>query len=226
MHFIGIDPGKAGGLACIRADRSIVCVAYWPDTEHELLSMLVELGAPTPSAAILERVSASPQMGVTSAFKFGMNVGVWRCALTACRIPFEEVPPSKWMAVMGVQDPNARGRLGAKRKKRDKNISKRKAQALFPEVDVTHATADALLLAEYCRRLHVSAVHPTKPVQQEMPYGENERDTEEDRRLEQRETDTRTEAFIEDVVAFVRRGQRAAQAAAKVAAGNGKPGHR
>jgi hypothetical protein len=36
--------------------------------------------------------------------------------------------------------------------KGDKNVSKRRAQELFPQLKVTHATADALLIAEYGRR--------------------------------------------------------------------------
>jgi hypothetical protein len=35
----------------------------------------------------------------------------------------------------------------------DKNISKRRAQELFPSLKITHAVADALLIAEYGRRL-------------------------------------------------------------------------
>ena len=34
----------------------------------------------------------------------------------------------------------------------DKNVTKRKAQSLFPWVKVTHAIADSMLLAEYCRQ--------------------------------------------------------------------------
>lgn len=36
----------------------------------------------------------------------------------------------------------------------DKNITKQRAQQLFPSAKVTHKIADALLLAEYCRRVH------------------------------------------------------------------------
>jgi hypothetical protein len=37
--------------------------------------------------------------------------------------------------------------------KGDKNITKRKAQELFPEIKITHAIADSLLIAEYGRRV-------------------------------------------------------------------------
>jgi hypothetical protein len=38
-----------------------------------------------------------------------------------------------------------------------KALHKERAQALFPGVRVTHALADALLLAEYARRLEAGA---------------------------------------------------------------------
>jgi hypothetical protein len=37
--------------------------------------------------------------------------------------------------------------------KGDKNVTKRRAQQLFPQLKVTHAIADALLIAEYGRRV-------------------------------------------------------------------------
>ena len=33
----------------------------------------------------------------------------------------------------------------------DKNVTKNRAQQLWPTIKVTHAIADALLLGEYCR---------------------------------------------------------------------------
>jgi hypothetical protein len=36
----------------------------------------------------------------------------------------------------------------------DKNVSKAKAQQLFPTMKITHAVADALLLAAYAQRLY------------------------------------------------------------------------
>jgi hypothetical protein len=33
----------------------------------------------------------------------------------------------------------------------DKNVTKARAQQLFPGVKISHITADALLLAEFCR---------------------------------------------------------------------------
>ena len=79
-------------------------------------------------------------MGVKSAFTFGEGFG-WLCmALTAAGIPWRTVRPQAWQKELGCLT------------KGDKNVSKRKAQALFPELTITHATADALLIAEWLRR--------------------------------------------------------------------------
>jgi len=85
-------------------------------------------------------VHYSTQMGVKSAFTFGEGYGRLQMALTALGIPYERVRPAAWQKAIGCMT------------KGDKNVSKRKAQELFPDLKVTHAIADALLIAEYNRR--------------------------------------------------------------------------
>lgn len=142
MICIGIDPGKSGGLAFLYDAGP--AVYPMPATEIDLWRLLG--GLSEPARAMLERVSSSPQMGVVSAFTFGAGYGRLRMALAAAGIPFDEVSPARWQAAMGC-------RSGG-----DKNVTKRRAQELFPAERVTHAVADALLLAEYCRRLHTGVL--------------------------------------------------------------------
>lgn len=150
-YFLGIDPGKGGGIVILDHLGTVIRAIKMPATDRDLLEALgvhfPTVGAEsegaiwvTPTRALLERVSSSPQMGVVSAFTFGKGYGAVQMALTAARIPFDLVSPQCWQQAMGC-------RTGG-----DKNISKRRAQQLFPTVTVTHAIADALLLAEYCRR--------------------------------------------------------------------------
>ena len=68
-------------------------------------------------------------------------------ALIAAGIPFEEVIPRTWQKGVGIT-PRGKGET----KTRFKNRLKAKASQLFPKVNVTLATADALLIAEFCRR--------------------------------------------------------------------------
>jgi hypothetical protein len=90
--------------------------------------------------AALESVWSSPQMGVKSAFTFGNGFGHLEMALTALGVPYERVRPAVWQKAMGCLT------------KGDKNVSKRRAQEFFPALKVTHAIADALLIAEFARR--------------------------------------------------------------------------
>ena len=141
MNHIGIDPGKNGGIALLQRDGSVVDVVKMPATDADIRDLLDEWTSEgIPTHAVLERVRSSPQMGVVSAFTFGQGYGALRMALACAEIPYEEVTPAKWQGALGC------------RTKGDKNVTKRKAQELFPSVKVTHAIADALLIAEWGRR--------------------------------------------------------------------------
>jgi Holliday junction resolvasome RuvABC endonuclease subunit len=144
MTTIGIDPGTNGGIAWITDGRA--CAEKMPDTLQDLWELIasVRLNSVTPRTGIMayiEQVHSSPQMGVKSAFTFGQGFGHLEMALTAAGIPFERVRPQVWQKSLGCMT------------KGDKNITKRKAQELFPEIKITHAIADSLLIAEYGRRL-------------------------------------------------------------------------
>jgi Holliday junction resolvasome RuvABC endonuclease subunit len=140
---IGIDPGANGAIAWID-ERGKSCVEKMPDTLQDLWELIRDITNFPRSAidgrrykAYIEQVSSSPQMGVVSAFSFGRGYGNLEMALTAAGIPFERVRPQVWQKAMGCMT------------KGDKNISKAKAQELFPDKKVIHATADALLIALY-----------------------------------------------------------------------------
>ena len=78
-----------------------------------------------------------------TAFRVGVGFGMWPLFLSANHFSFEVVAPRPWKMAMG---------LGGK----DKEYSRMKAAALFPDVKLTrkadHNRAEALLLAEYFRR--------------------------------------------------------------------------
>jgi crossover junction endodeoxyribonuclease RuvC len=137
---IGVDPGANGGIAWITSDGK-ACVEKMPDTLQDLWELVESIGFEAPDftpyqiKAYIEQVSSSPQMGVVSSFSFGRGYGNLEMALTAAGIPFERVRPQVWQKALGCMT------------KGDKNVSKRKAQELFPDRKITHATADALLIA-------------------------------------------------------------------------------
>ena len=151
MIYLGIDPGKGGGLAALDRQGQMVLAHAMPETDWDFFdgvrSLLrnAEMDNST-MVARLEFVRSSPQMGVVSAFTFGCGYGAIRMALLAAEIPFDQVVPRVWQKALGILYP--KGATDTQKK----NITKTRAQQLFPGQKITHATADALLIAEHCRR--------------------------------------------------------------------------
>jgi len=139
--YMGIDPGASGGIAVI-AEAGIPIVVQKLDgmTERDVLDLMREF-APSIRMARIEEVHAMPTNGSVSGFKLGRSYGSLRMALIASGIRFETASPIQWQNFM-------KCRTGG-----DKNVSKSRAQILFPTQKITHAIADALLLAEFARRV-------------------------------------------------------------------------
>ena len=144
--FLGIDPGASGGLAYYLRD---MWAEPMPATESDIWYFFD--GHRTAAFAVIEKVggyvAGNPTPG-SAMFKFGRSYGGLRMALVAARIGFEEVTPQKWQKEMGLI------RAKSEDNTRWKNRLKQKAQQLFPTANVTLKTADAILIAEYCRRVH------------------------------------------------------------------------
>jgi len=139
MTTIGIDPGKSGGIAWIQDGKA--CVEKMPDTLQDMWELLRDIAAEGRCEAYLEQIHSSPQMGVVSSFTFGNGFGHLEMALTAAGIPFERVRPQVWQKALNCLTGGS------------KNITKARAQELFPNIKCTHAVSDSLLIAEYGRRL-------------------------------------------------------------------------
>ncbi len=139
--WIGIDVGKAGAVAFVSQDGEWNAGYHkMPDSPKELFDLLRDLAKDGQVMCAMERVRSSPQMGVTSAFTFGRGFGQIEMGLIAAGIRYEEVLPQRWQKDLGCMT------------KGDKNVSKLRAQSLFPNLKITHYNADALLIAEWCKR--------------------------------------------------------------------------
>lgn len=101
MIYIGIDPGKSGGIAIISElhleavtpmiiagkDIDLWATAEWVDRytfedEHAI--------------CYIEKVSAMPKQGVTSMFNFGFSTGAMHGVIAALGIPRYLVTPQTW----------------------------------------------------------------------------------------------------------------------------------
>jgi crossover junction endodeoxyribonuclease RuvC len=141
--WIGIDPGESGGIAIIEdTSNGVLVMSQKLDATEADVSEFLERCGSSAKFCLIEKVGATPQMGVVSAFTFGRSFGFLIGLLTAHKIPFDFVTPQKWQKSMGCLTGG------------DKNVSKGAAQRLFPSVKMTHANADSILLAEHCRRTH------------------------------------------------------------------------
>ena len=170
MIILGIDPGESGaisflrtvslsnvvGIGSVRLDVSERDLCDW------LGSILVDGNSEETAHAYLERVSASPGAGVSGMFRFGQSYGALRMLLIAHLIPFDLVQPAKWQQAMGCARPKGQVKES---QTGHKNRTKARAQQLFPDIKVTHAIADSLLIAEYGRRLRSGELNgkPSSP---------------------------------------------------------------
>lgn len=148
MIYIGIDPGKNGGIAVIQTyinQTQKVGVKCYSD--EDLLSILEDAKTCLQAICYLEQVHAMPKQGVSSTFNFGMNFGFIQGVLKAYGIPYELVTPQKWKKEFSCTS--------------DKNTSIEVCKRLFPNVNLKaterckkdhDGMAEALLIAEYGRR--------------------------------------------------------------------------
>ena len=148
MIYIGIDPGRNGGIAIIKTlGNKIDKVGVKCYSDEDLLGILADAEKYIHKVCYLENVHAMPKQGVSSTFNFGMNFGFIQGVLKAYGIPYELVTPQKWKKEFSCTS--------------DKNTSIEVCKRLFPNVNLKAAErckkdhdgiAEALLIAEYGRR--------------------------------------------------------------------------
>ncbi len=144
--FIGIDPGKSGGIACIDTESgTFYTVPYSDEALLDLCSSESRKGQDV--VCCLEKVGAMPGQGVVSMFSFGQSVGYIKGVLESFRIPYQEITPQKWKREFGLNS--------------EKAASAKVCNRLFPDVSLLatprckkphDGMAEALLMAEYARR--------------------------------------------------------------------------
>ena len=159
MTFIGLDPGLDGGIAFIRDDGNAsaevmptLAAKKGRELDEKGVLEAVEYWQHESVFAVIEAQHPMPKQGTVSTFSLGKVFGALRMALAACGIPYQVVPAQTWQKAVGIS-----GKLGD-----TKRQSVAVAQRLFPDVDLRatprcrkahDGLADALLIAEYARRL-------------------------------------------------------------------------
>lgn len=144
--FIGIDPGKSGGIAYIDTEQGFSGTE--PYSDKALIDLCSQASHGSHEVVCcLEKVGAMPGQGVVSMFSFGQSVGYIKGVLESFRIPYQEITPQKWKREFGLTS--------------DKAKSAEICGRLFPDVTLLASPrcrkphdgmAEALLMAEYARR--------------------------------------------------------------------------
>ena len=144
-HYIGLDLGSNGGVVVLQESGEVVEVFKNPDNVKDWVEKLSKY-QDKHCFCLTEKVHSMPINGGKANFTFGKTVGITLTILEMCQISFQEITPQSWM----------KGYMMKKEKTESmtewKNRLKNKAQQLFPKEKVTLWSADAFLIAEFCRR--------------------------------------------------------------------------
>ena len=151
MIAVGIDPGKSGGLVKIHSKNYECSMHKCPDTTEGMSSLLKNAKDSAfkdnlPILVAIEKVHAFPTDARSSAFKFGMNYGMWLGIIGSLNIPLVKVTPQMWMKSYAPLP-----KIKQERKKKIKEI----ATEIFEDVynnenRITYAVSDAALIALWC----------------------------------------------------------------------------
>lgn len=146
--YIGIDPGKSGGIAALTATGKVLWDMKLSETPQDIFKFLYGATSFHDVRVLVEKVWI--RAGQQGQSKFIEGFGILHGMLIALSVvdrvtSFEFVAPQTWMKKMGCLT------------KGDKNISKAAAQALWPKHGVHHWNSDSLLICEYLRRQHEKA---------------------------------------------------------------------
>ncbi|MDP2895053.1 MAG: hypothetical protein Q8Q12_00665 [bacterium] len=140
--FIGIDPGKTGGIASIKEGHA--ATVRMPELDSVIRDTLAGLVKDPETFVVIEKQQGRPNMrGVNRLME---HFGFLRGLVSAWRVRHIIVAPKDWQreTLRGMPETDRAGR-----KKQAIEIADR----LFATGKITDGEADALLLAEYGRRL-------------------------------------------------------------------------
>jgi hypothetical protein len=143
--LIAIDPGVSGGIAYEDTDGSVHALAM-PETVADLRDALAVLVCEQTVVVLEELPKFGGKMSALSMGIMFRNFGRIEGILTAFRVRVHYVAPKVWQKALSLGDKKTHG-------DRWKAHLKARAQALFPRLDVTLKTADALLILEAGKKI-------------------------------------------------------------------------
>lgn len=143
--IISFDPGKGGGAAVMHPGGSVELFSF--RTEHEYIDILDPL-IPGSYDVVVEDVPAfvSSATSNASSFKLGYSFGFIVGMSRALRFATHLLRPKDWQkGLVGL-----RPKMGYTERKR---ALKDNAVRLYPDLKITNATADALLIGNHWKKV-------------------------------------------------------------------------
>jgi len=156
QFIVGIDPGKDGGVAVLDRSGDVLQLSRMPlNSEKEIDACALTLFGETHEAfCYIERAFCMPMQSTTSTFTCGIGYGKLIAAIELKGIPYDEIRAQKWKKYFGLL-------------KKEKIASVELATSIFPKIKhmlytprgrMLDGLAEALLIAEYGRRVLVGAI--------------------------------------------------------------------
>lgn len=154
-YWVGIDPGKNGGIAWIDRSKEFEC-AVMPDM-FELPHLLDNIGK--IKHIYVEHAQPMPKQGTRSMFTYGEHFGSIQGILVAKELPFSLVKPKTWQAEMFKGTRAMCGKTKVNPKKRALEAANRyfaRQKSKFFKSSRSYVPHDGLidsvLIAEFCRK--------------------------------------------------------------------------
>ena len=154
--FVGIDPGKSGGIAYISENEGKIDY-FKCQTSNDLDTMLkLFKGSFTPTNLhiYIEKVWSFPSDSNKASFTFGKNIGMWETLLEINGLEYTEVSPRVWQKYLHIPS-------GLKKTER-KKLLKKVANDYIQNYDtnskaITYYTSDAICIAFYGKLINPQA---------------------------------------------------------------------
>lgn len=145
--WVGIDPGKTGGLSWINSDCSEYQCFYTPENLNGMADILIDLKTTYNVVKVtIEDIPTIKAVGKTSYGKLKQNEGQWHGIVAALGLAIYAVKPNTWQVKY----------FGQKKKgmKRDtKKLSREHASRMFPNESFKKVKddgkSDSILIAKY-----------------------------------------------------------------------------
>jgi len=147
--YMGIDPGRKGGMGIIDQRSNFVAGWRWNDKEsirdvyRRIYSYRKKL-----MIVFIEKINLFPQMNkstIINASKLLINVGKWKALLNIMELPYVEISPREWQKHFDLTNWRKWGLMSPLDM----------ARRLWPDAPLNHKVDDGiavgLLLSEYAR---------------------------------------------------------------------------